>query len=312
MPEIFNIPKNVREGQTLGGVALVKNVNIRKTRNGKPFASGSIVTKDGTTSFKKWDTDTLPSGIYEISGVYNVYQGVGSVIINNLVAAGDQFTVEDFVTMRYNGTELFTKGLYPLVKANVSTRGLKLFRLILQGRGGTDKTMANRFTNEQAAIHHHDAVMHGLIAHSYKVTRLLVEMLSDPMRVFKDLPEEVKDVIIVGGALHDLGKTLEYNNGEISDLGKLLSHRTLLSERIAMFKDDIIKLYGDDGEITYYRLQSIVTQHHGEYEETPRTFEAYLVHLADNYDAMLTDTDEALTQYLAGGNVRVGGFTLNL
>ncbi len=34
MPEIFNIPKNVREGQTLGGVALVKNVNIGKTRNG--------------------------------------------------------------------------------------------------------------------------------------------------------------------------------------------------------------------------------------------------------------------------------------
>ena len=54
-------------------------------------------------------------------------------------------------------------------------------------------------------------------------------------------------------------------------------------------REEIINLKGED---FYYSLISIISQHHGEYGEAPRTVAAYVIHQLDCLDSTLTLLDE--------------------
>lgn len=311
MAEFFSVPEDVSDKQQLGGVAYLRGINIATAKNGSKYAAGVLATKEGEYPFKKWSTDSLEAGVYELAGSWNVYNGSGSVIINTAVPVkeGEGFSKQDFLQSRYNPKGLL-RDFQILVKNNVSEKGRKLFNMLLAGRGSRDQEFVKRFCNEFAARTHHDAVLGGLIAHSYKTTEFLVAVINSPIRVFHDMPQDFKDLVIVGGALHDLGKVYEYKLGEMSDMGKFVSHRTFAVMRATELKDDIIALYGEEG---FIKLVSIFSQHHGEYEETPRTVEALLVHYADNFEAQVTTLDEGVQKLQQGDDsVRAGDFRVSL
>lgn len=311
MVEFFSVPEGVSDKQQLGGVAYLRGINIATAKNGSKYAAGILATKEGEYPFKKWSTESLDVGVYELSGAWNVYNGSGSVIINTAVPVkeGEGFSKKDFLQSRYNPKGLL-HDFQVLVKNNVSEKGCKLFNMLLAGRGGKDQEFVKRFCNEFAARTHHDAVLGGLIAHSYKTAEFLVSVINSPIRVFRDMSQDFKDIVIVGGALHDLGKVYEYKLGEMSDMGKFISHRTFAVMRATELKDDIIALYGEEG---FVKLVSIFSQHHGEFEETPRTVEALLVHYADNFDAQVTTLDEGVQKLQQGDDsVRVGDFRVSL
>lgn len=310
MAEFFSVPESVSDKQQLGGVAYLRGINIATAKNGSKYAAGILATKEGEYPFKKWSTESLDAGVYELSGAWNVYNGSGSVIINTAVPVkeGEGFSKRDFLQSRYNPKGLL-HDFQVLVKNNVSEKGCKLFNMLLAGRGGKDQEFVKRFCNEFAACTHHDAVLGGLIAHSYKTAEFLVSVINSPIRVFRDMSQDFKDIVIVGGALHDLGKVYEYKLGEMSDMGKFISHRTFAVMRATELKDDIIALYGEEG---FVKLVSIFSQHHGEFEETPRTVEALLVHYADNFDAQVTTLDEGVQKLQQGDDsVRVGDFRVS-
>lgn len=310
MAEFFSVPEGVSDKQQLGGVAYLRGINIATAKNGSKYAAGILATKEGEYPFKKWSTESLDAGVYELSGAWNVYNGSGSVIINTAVPVkeGEGFSKRDFLQSRYNPKGLL-HDFQVLVKNNVSEKGCKLFNMLLAGRGGKDQEFVKRFCNEFAACTHHDAVLGGLIAHSYKTAEFLVSVINSPIRVFRDMSQDFKDIVIVGGALHDLGKVYEYKLGEMSDMGKFISHRTFAVMRATELKDDIIALYGEEG---FVKLVSIFSQHHGEFEETPRTVEALLVHYADNFDAQVTTLDEGVQKLQQGDDsVRVGDFRVS-
>lgn len=311
MAEFFSVPEGVSDKQQLGGVAYLRGINIATAKNGSKYAAGILATKEGEYPFKKWSTESLDAGVYELSGAWNVYNGSGSVIINTAVPVkeGEGFSKQDFLQSRYNPRGLL-HDFQVLVKNNVSEKGCKLFNMLLAGRGGKDQEFVKRFCNEFAACTHHDAVLGGLIAHSYKTAEFLVAVINSPIRVFRDMSQDFKDIVIVGGALHDLGKVYEYKLGEMSDMGKFISHRTFAVMRATELKDDIIALYGEEG---FVKLVSIFSQHHGEFEETPRTVEALLVHYADNFDAQVTTLDEGVQKLQQGDDsVRAGDFRVSL
>lgn len=71
------------------------------------------------------------------------------------------------------------------------------------------------------------------------------------------------------------------------------------------------KIVDNLGTETYFRLHSVITQHHGEYGDRPRTIEAYIVHKADSLEAVMTQLEESLENSMNGdviqqdGNLRV-------
>ncbi|MEE1296989.1 MAG: HD domain-containing protein [Bifidobacterium sp.] len=288
--EILAIPDGIQDGTPIGGVAYAHNIESRTTRTGKPFVTGNVVTPDGTWPFRQWDTESLDPGVYRINGKWNVYNGSGSIVIDRLEPA-QGYHATDFFPTRYDAADLRER-VNLLLKQNVTPKGIQLFNLLVNGDAASDvPSLAQGFTHEFAAIWHHDNVPLGLLAHSYKTCLIATRILEDPLRSFHEYSQDWKDVVIVGALLHDLGKALEYRDGEMSPLGQYLSHRTLMVMRAEQLKDRIMALYGD----LYYDLVSIFAQHHGPYEETPRTLAAVLVHLADDMDAKLTSLDEAIS-----------------
>jgi HD superfamily phosphodiesterase len=280
--------------------AALGRVEIKDSKGGS-YAAGTLSTADGAYEFKKWRTDSLDPGVYHVKGKYQTYNGQNSVIIDSAEPiVGDP---SDYEYTPY-GEDLDRK-VHEFVRS-LSPKAQKLFQILLRGDGAIDSSVEDlnkRFKTEYAAIWHHDAYPMGLMAHSYKVGVAAKQIMDDPLySQFFALPQDEKDLIIVGALLHDLGKTLEYDHGQISHVGRMVSHRTLMSERITSLKRAIVDLYDEDA---YWRLQSIFTQHHGKYEETPRTVEAYIVHIADTLDAQLTDLNELMKTPDENGQIRL-------
>jgi hypothetical protein len=272
--------KDVQDGDIFEGVALVHRVSIRSSKNGE-YAMGVISRADGDLDMKKWQCGSLEEGVYDIEGRCQVYNGLKSIIVSSLTPV--EANPDDYLYSPYDQTldasvSAFVKDLHPQAR--------ELFKLLLGGGERAPKLNAG-FKHEYAALWHHDAYPKGLLAHSFKVGRLAKQMLSDPLYAgLYKIDDDMKDIIIVCALLHDLGKALEYDHGVISHVGRMVSHRTLMSERLALLKDDIISLYDEDA---YWEMHSIFTQHHGQYEETPRTVAAFIVHLVDDFDAKMTD-----------------------
>lgn len=253
--------------------------------------------------FKVWGGNTLNSmkevslqgTICHIHAELNEYAGMKSLIIKDCSAyTGDELSIMDFLDRKYDGEDMYNR-ITKLITNNCSDEAAKVFSIVMN-------PIEERFKNEFAAIAHHDACVNGLVAHTCKVVRVA--------QIIKFCPELIKgidpDVLYVGCALHDIGKTIEYKNGSITEIGKLMSHLTLGLDLIKPYKEQIIAL---KGERYYNDLLSVIQQHHGEYGERPRTLAAYVISIVDGIEARLTDINEATAQ-ATSGMVKIEGSKL--
>lgn len=291
------------DGQSFETTAVIKSYDVKVAKNEKKYLDGLIEAK-GTIQFKVWSGtlfDEMNSCDYgdtkcSIRGKVNEYNGTKSIILSDVKALADKgvYDPEDFFESKYN-ISAYWDGLCNLVSKHSSEQGYKIFESTL-----TD--ISTRFKVEFAARSHHDAVMGGLLAHTYKVTNIMARVL----KLYPTLSSKVdKDLLIVGSALHDIGKVFEYTNGSIIGNGLLVSHHTFGVELVTAKRDEIIELKSEE---FYYRLLAIIEQHHGEFEETPRTIEAYLVYLAD----LIESKYEAISESLEKEDeiVNIDGFKL--
>ena len=75
---------------------------------------------------------------------------------------------------------------------------------------------------------------------------------------------------------------------------------------LSKYKEFIIGLKSEE---FYYRLLAIIEQHHGEYEETGRTLDVYLVHMVDNLESTYQAIDESIEK--GSTTISFGSFKLN-
>lgn len=167
---------------------------------------------------------------------------------------------------------------------------------------------APTFMSEYCAVAVHDTEEGGLARHTCKVFHELISMLyggTTGTRFYSKLINQVDlPSLIVGCILHDVGKTLEYNQGKKSNHG-YVPHTLSGIEFVAQFKETIIKAYGPD---SYLRILSIIGQHHGDFGEKPQTIEAYLVHLADYQETKLQILEEAIAKGKEDGEPFTGKY----
>ena len=289
-------------GSPVVGYAYLRGYSEQPTKNGGTFLAGQLEC-NGTVQFKVWGGDTLNSmkeisvqdTICHIHAELNEYAGMKSLIIKDCISyTGDDLDIMDFLERKYDGEDMYNRML-KIIGNNFSIEAFKVFEIVMG-------PIKERFKIEFAAIAHHDACVSGLVAHTCKVVRVA--------QIIKFYPALIKgidpDVLYVGCALHDIGKIIEYNNGSITEIGKLMSHLTLGLDLIKPYKQQIIAL---KGERYYNDLLSVIQQHHGEYGERPRTLAAYVISIIDGIEARLTDINEATAQ-ATGGMVKIEGSKL--
>lgn len=308
-PQQQNVPVNVNnraENATIHGLAYLKGVRIGTGSTGKPYAMGQVSVPSGSVDFRIWGAPThMEDGVYVIDAKWHNYKGSWQLNISSFTkVAGDP---ADYEYAPYD-VQLLGERTNRLIADNVSFTGRRLLNLLMHGNGGSVPDLEVEFKTAQAAVSHHDNVRSGLFAHSYKTLYFLVSILNSGM--YPGIPcddEAFRDIVLVGGLMHDIGKTLEYDGAGMSRVGRILSHRILGSARVILMRNEVIDLIGEEG---YERLLGIMMQHHGEFEETPRCIEAYIVHLADALDTKLTTLSEARHGANDNEPVKIDGFQL--
>lgn len=255
---------------------MLKEVSFALTKTGSSYARGTVAVPGGQViPFKCWGAsqDSFPfqgGDIVSADAREEVYQGTKSLVLEHVnPAEGNRL---DFMPENPNKDEDWAR-LRKLVKDVAGD--LELFDLLVT-------PIIERFQQEVASVAPiHDYQTGGLLRHSMKVTLYLAYATRlNPVLLQACNPV----VLITGAALHDLGKVFEYNLGTRAPF-HWVGHRTLGVEYIVQRKDQVVALVGEEG---YHRLLTIVAQHHGDYEERPRTVEAALVHFADSFDTHVT------------------------
>lgn len=142
----------------------------------------------------------------------------------------------------------------------------------------------------------HDAHEGGLSEHTFKVFSELLTMLfyGNPHNgdtYYGNIQNKVDmPALIIGCILHDVGKTMEYKKDSNGDY-HYVSHNMLGIYMVSKLEQEIVYTYGEE---TFFRILSIIGQHHGDFGEKPQTIEAYLVHLADYQETKLQILEETL------------------
>jgi 3'-5' exoribonuclease len=161
-----------------------------------------------------------------------------------------------------------------------------------------DEQFMYGYCKAPAAKGMHHVYLGGLLEHSLSVVRLVESIV--PL-----YPDLNRDLLVVGGLLHDLGKVAElsYDRAfEYTDEGRLIGH---ISIGVEMLTERIATVPGFPRELGML-LKHLLLSHHGQYEygspKRPKTVEATILHYLDDMDSKINGIRAHIAKETAQGN----------
>lgn len=280
------------------GYLYLQTCEVCLTKTNKPFVKGMLYGH-GSISFKAWDNsdayavlvkEDLTKQVVLVSAVIDEFKEIKSLTLEAISSVSDAegLSYLDFLETIYDADEYYDT-LTSCLRKYCSDDALKVFQIVMN-----DEDVRDSFRQEFAAVTHHDSCKNGLLAHTTKVVKLMT---------FVNFYENMRDVVdydllFVAAALHDVGKCVEYYHGGMSDKGTIASHLMYGVLVISRYEQQIVAL---KGEVFYYGLIAVISQHHGKFGDSPRILVSYLVHLMDSLDTTLTDMETQLRDQKISG-----------
>jgi 3'-5' exoribonuclease len=284
--------RDLQDGQRVQGVYAVRERELRRKRNGEPWLRLSVGDATGSAEAVCWEeAETLyalcatGTAIF-VSGVFEISERWGPKIkISKLreAEAGeyetDQLAAESEVSL-----ELLERDL----RALLSTVQDPQLRQLLDVFFGERSEVWARFRDAPAAKVYHQAYRHGLLEHTLSVA----QAVSAAANFFPGID---RDVAVTGALLHDIGKTVAYNDDplaiDLTDAGRLQGEIPLGYYTVRRAIEDIPEF---DPALAQCVLH-VILSHHGSLEHgspvVPATREAVLVHMIDNLGGRLGSFD---------------------
>jgi 3'-5' exoribonuclease len=283
---------DLKAGDTLKQFFLLRRVDRRLTKGGKPYLDLVLSDRSDTIKGKVWD-DTLqkcsgplaPCDFVAIMGTVEAYQGTFQInldfidTVERLRAKGrplEEFDPDLLIAVTPLDREAMWTELLNLVESSIRLPLQGLVLALLQ------KYRAQFLAWPGAEFYHH-AYAGGLLEHTWSVT-------SHAVRSLEVYPGLNGDLVLAGAILHDLGKIKELTGPpcpQRSVPGGLLGHIVLGWE---MIREEARALEFPDEQLLL-SLEHIIIAHHGAMEFgspiLPRTPEALLVYYLDEIDAKL-------------------------
>ena len=272
------------------GIFLLKGIDERRARNGKPYLTLVLGTPDNSFEARIWDMDmkSLP-GLVEgdpvkAVGVTQLYQEKLQLIVETISKVDGPVDPRDiFPATEMSEQQLRTE--FGEAVSKVQDPHLKaLFEAMEE-----DAFIFEAFFSSPAAITMHHARIGGLAEHSLGVCRFA-------LAAAVTAPWLDKDLLITGSLLHDIGKIIEYEvagDFRYSLQGKLVGHISLGASLVEKWISNIPGF----PERLALEVIHIILAHHGQLEygspKAPATAEALVIHFADDLDAKLDMIREA-------------------
>jgi 3'-5' exoribonuclease len=208
-------------------------------------------------------------------------------------ATEDEYDRAEFIDGPVHSVSQMEADLRELITTIRDPHLQRLLTLVL----GAASTTWPHFRVAPAAKHYHQAYRHGLLEHSLSVA----QAVSAAANFFPGID---RDVAVTGALLHDVGKTVAYNDDplaiDLTDAGRLQGEIPLGYYTV---RRAIEEIPGFDPGLAQCVLH-IILSHHGSLEHgspvVPATREAVLVHMIDNLGGRLGSFDRLERQLPAG------------
>ncbi len=284
--------KELKEGDRISQIYLIKQKNSSVTKNGKPFDNVILQDKTGVLDAKIWDPnsagiDDFDARDYvEIGGDVVSFNGALQVNVKRARKAHEgEFDPSDYLPMSPYDIEEMYKELIGYVD---SVKNPYLNRLLCSFFKEDEKFIA-LFKKSSAAKSVHHSFVGGLLQHTLAVTKIC-DFLCTRYEMLN------RDLLITSSICHDIAKTKEYSlypENDYTDEGNFLGHIVMGVEMI----DEKIRGYNGNPGIEGFpvvlenELKHCILSHHGELEygspKKPAIMEAVALNFADNTDAKM-------------------------
>jgi 3'-5' exoribonuclease len=284
--------RDLVDGQTVEGVFGVRERELRQRRNGGEWLRLVVCDRSGTVEAVAWDgvADAFeiasPGSAVRIAGRFGVHPQYGpKITVDAISAAGDgEFEPADLA----DGPSVPVERLEAQLRELLDTIQNPQLRQLLDRLFAPDAAVWPRFREAPAAKYYHQAYSHGLLDHTVSVAQAVSAAASA-------FPGIDRDIAVTGAILHDIGKTMAYNDDplgiDLTDAGRLQGEIPL---GYYLVRREIERIDGFDPGLAQ-AIFHIVLSHHGALENgspvIPATREATLVHMIDNLGGKLGSFD---------------------
>lgn len=287
------------DGEELDIVVMIKNSQLRHTKNGKLYLALQFSDGSGEIRGNYWDADEHDADLFgdgtivELNGKREQYQGRPQIKIYSLRLVGPEegYRVDQFVKSAPEAISKMQDEINSYVFAIINPTWNRIVRYLL-------KKWGKRFFAYPAGKSNHHAVRGGLAFHT-------LSMLKDAKGLADNYPQVNRSLLYAGCLLHDMGKVLELTGPaatQYTSEGNLVGHLVLIDEQIMLAAQDLkLDLESED----LLLLRHMVLAHHGKFEygspRLPQLLEAELLHRIDDLDASVYAITNAL-QHTRPGN----------
>jgi 3'-5' exoribonuclease len=286
------LARDLVDGQAVEAVFAVRERELRQRRNGGQWLRLSVCDRSGTVEAVLWEgveesfEAAAPGSAVHISGRFGVHPQYGPKITVEALrpARPDEFEGADLA----EGPSVPVERLEADLRELLETIQNPQLRALLDRFFDPGSRVWARFREAPAAKYYHQAYRHGLLDHTVSVAQAVSACASA-------FPGVDRDIAVTGALLHDIGKTMAYNDDplgiDLTDAGRLQGEIPL---GYYLVRREIERIDGFDPELAQ-AIFHIVLSHHGTLENgspvTPATREATLVHAIDNLGGRLGSFD---------------------
>ena len=292
-------------GLVFDGFYILSSAQLRQSRTGKPYLSGTLMDTSGSIRFISWDYTGRISAedagkVVYVDGEVGEYNGTPQVVCPVVELATEE-----------NNNDFNLANLLPYAPIDCQAAAQKMLGM-LEGLEDEDyRNIALRIYGRYAhllstlpaakSVHH--AFIGGWVMHTFGMMVIADHLYDRYHKVYKIN----RSLLIAGSFLHDIGKFREFqlsDFGLVTDYsmeGKLVGHPALgaiIIENEAQYRAAY--------PLSKVRLlQHIVLSHHGSPElgaaARPQTLEAEIISYLDGLDSRMDIYNTALRKTEADG-----------
>lgn len=291
---------DLKSGQPVEGAYCCSEKTNATDRNGKTYLRLKLRDATGEVAAIHFDPSDEALGISAgdiviVGGTYSVHPNYGpQVQVRRLRRAEPhEYAASDLVPVSPVGAAELAERLHALIDSVTEPH----LRALLERACDGSREPGATFVIAPAAVRNHHAYRHGLLEHSVVVAEAAAGIAAR-------FPSVDRDLVVAGGLLHDIGKTLAYTSDgftpQMTDAGRLHGE-------IVMGHDLVRGLIAEDPDFppeAALRLRHIIVSHHGMREKgspvVPQTREAVIVHYCDDMTARIAAIDDAEAAAPAG------------
>jgi 3'-5' exoribonuclease len=284
--------RELGDGQAVEGVFAVRERELRQRRSGGEWLRLAVSDRSGNVEAVVWEgvqeayETAVPGAAVHLRGRFSVHPQYGPKITVEGIreAAAGEFDPAELA----DGPSVPVERLEAELRELLDTIQDRQLRALLDAFFAPGSPVWARFREAPAAKYYHQAYRHGLLDHTVSVAQAVSAAASA-------FPGIDRDVAVAGGLLHDIGKTMAYNDDplaiDLTDAGRLQGEIPL---GYYLVRREVERLQGFDPDLAQ-AIFHIVLSHHGALENgspvLPATREATLVHAIDNLGGKLGSFD---------------------